>query len=590
IKIYLDVTDSCKNLSGIEVYHADEVTFGLKLILAKLKRIRHPYVTAIQSVEKLDEIRAQEQQTWIPQNAQDFSSGDATECNVASSSWTTNYRKDSGKDSASDSSDDPEDRSDDEGFNLDESATEEGIPGIAGDIELKAKQKFESIKEGPVDLTKNVKQSEKGSAEELKTASDDRLLLHENSTPVAPAHQSELTDSNLNMRWTLLYGFMAIATWPTVSTIGDQYMNNTVLNEMLRQMARDHSSLATVYSIGKSFLGTDLLVVRLAGPHVPIGTPHVKLIGNIHGNEPLGREILYRRNANGVDLNRNFPSERYPDDVTTAVQPETQAVMEWMYKVPFLLSAGLHGGTVVANYPYDMAATKDSKNLEHKTEDDELFKFLASNYSETHGHMALMDECQDEPDVFHAGIVNGAAWYPVTGSMQDYNYDFHGCLELTLELSCCKYPGSHELERYWKENKEPLLAFLKHSQLGVKGVVRNGTEPVAKAAVSIFGEKSFRLTSEFGEYWKLLMPGKYFLQVEKEGFQTVVKKVSIPLLPSDNPVVLNIDLAEATNLESAGSSGTTHCIRRDNQGCLDNAQYVHILILKFLTQFDWGIF
>lgn len=38
--------------------------------------------------------------------------------------------------------------------------------------------------------------------------------------------------------------------------------------------------------------------------------------------------------------------------------------------------------------------------------------------------------------------------------MQDYNYLWHGCMEVTLEISCCKYPPAHELPKYWQDNKQ----------------------------------------------------------------------------------------------------------------------------------------
>lgn len=41
-----------------------------------------------------------------------------------------------------------------------------------------------------------------------------------------------------------------------------------------------------------------------------------------------------------------------------------------------------------------------------------------------------------------------------TGGMQDYNYIFHGCMELTLEISCCKYPFAKELPKLWDDNRE----------------------------------------------------------------------------------------------------------------------------------------
>lgn len=36
--------------------------------------------------------------------------------------------------------------------------------------------------------------------------------------------------------------------------------------------------------------------------------------------------------------------------------------------------------------------------------------------------------------------------------MQDYNYAWHGCMEITLEMSCCKYPPASFLESHWNDN------------------------------------------------------------------------------------------------------------------------------------------
>uniref|UniRef100_A0A0A9XWK9 Receptor-type adenylate cyclase GRESAG 4.3 n=1 Tax=Lygus hesperus TaxID=30085 RepID=A0A0A9XWK9_LYGHE len=56
IKEHLDVTHSCKNMCGVEMHFIGDVEFGLKLVLAKLKRMKSPYVTPIQNVVKLDEV------------------------------------------------------------------------------------------------------------------------------------------------------------------------------------------------------------------------------------------------------------------------------------------------------------------------------------------------------------------------------------------------------------------------------------------------------------------------------------------------------------------------------------------------------
>ena len=59
----------------------------------------------------------------------------------------------------------------------------------------------------------------------------------------------------------------------------------------------------------------------------------------------------HRGNALGYDLNRNFP-----DNAATEPHPqqkEVTNVVNWIQKTNFLLSANLHGGTLVVNYPYD---------------------------------------------------------------------------------------------------------------------------------------------------------------------------------------------------------------------------------------------
>ena len=74
-------------------------------------------------------------------------------------------------------------------------------------------------------------------------------------------------------------------------------------------------------------------------------------------------------------------------------------------------------------------------------------------------------KCLCHCDTFSAGISNGAEWYLVDNGMQDFNYLFSNCMEITLELSCVKKPDEERLQTEWEYNKESLLSYLGESQL-----------------------------------------------------------------------------------------------------------------------------
>lgn len=61
-------------------------------------------------------------------------------------------------------------------------------------------------------------------------------------------------------------------------------------------------------------------------------------------------------------------------------------------------------------------------------------------------------------------------YYVFTGGMQDFNYMFGSCSEVTFELSCCKYPWASTIPQEWDNNKESLMAYMEQVHIGAKGM------------------------------------------------------------------------------------------------------------------------
>uniref|UniRef100_A0A8C9G7G8 Carboxypeptidase D n=1 Tax=Pavo cristatus TaxID=9049 RepID=A0A8C9G7G8_PAVCR len=372
-----------------------------------------------------------------------------------------------------------------------------------------------------------------------------------------------------------------------------RYLHSAELGEALRELAASAPpGLARLFSIGESVEGRPLWVLRLTagleaprageepgGPPLP-GRPQVKLVGNMHGDEPLARPLLLqlarelvrgwaggdarigrllnttdlyllpslnpdgfehaqegdcggggaggRENSRGRDLNRSFPDQFEASEPDLGPVPEVRALIAWMRRNKFLLSGNLHGGSVVASYPYDDSPTHKPTGVYSKSADDEVFKYLAKAYASHHPIMRTgKPNCPgEEGETFPEGITNGAQWYDVEGGMQDYNYVWADCFEITLELSCCKYPLTSELEQEWENNRESLLSFIEKVHIGVKGFVRDAVTKAGleNATIVVAGIAHNITAGKYGDYHRLLVPGTYNVTAVVMGYAPLTRE------------------------------------------------------------------
>ena len=152
-----------------------------------------------------------------------------------------------------------------------------------------------------------------------------------------------------------------------------------------------------------------------------------------------------RYNANGTDLNRNFSG---PEFTPEEYEVETLAFMDLANNYQFSMSANIHGGEEVCNYPWDYTFELHPK--------DEWWQMVCHEYADT----AQFYSPPGYMENFDDGIVNGAVWYVISGGRQDYMNHFHDCLEFTLEISDEYILPESQLENWWQYNYRSLLNYM----------------------------------------------------------------------------------------------------------------------------------
>jgi hypothetical protein len=166
-----------------------------------------------------------------------------------------------------------------------------------------------------------------------------------------------------------------------------------------------------------------------------------------------------------------------------------------------------------------------------KMPDDELLKLLAHTYADNHETMHTMDgaACGDPEPSFERGITNGANWYPLNGGMEDFNYIYGDCVEITIELTCCKYPKASTLEHEWTRNKNAILAYIRQSDQTVNGFITcDEGDPQPDVEIKIKGIDKIMHSDVNGDFWRPLVPGNYEITFSKDGFESEVINIDVP--------------------------------------------------------------
>ena len=218
-----------------------------------------------------------------------------------------------------------------------------------------------------------------------------------------------------------------------------------------------------------------------------------------------------RENANGVDMNRNYPdphSGPHPDGRPYAT--ETEWFMQFAQDIPFVMGANFHGGAEVMNYPWDNTYTLHA--------DDAWYRLISREYADlcqAHNPNYMTDQ--------NNGITNGAQWYMIGGGRQDYMNGYAQCRELTIECSTPKLPNGNQLPTYWTYNKEGIFAYMNQCLYGIHGTVTDAAtgQPLEATITIASHDDNYSIVEShlpYGDYHRPIKNGTYDVTYTSRGY------------------------------------------------------------------------
>ncbi len=280
---------------------------------------------------------------------------------------------------------------------------------------------------------------------------------------------------------------------------GTAYPTYDTYLQLLRHWAESYPSLCSIDTIGMSVQGRLILCARLSNRQTEAEhKPQFFYSAAIHGDELTGYYLMLRLadtllsgygdvaqytdlldsveifinplanpdgmyrggnqtvaasqryNANMVDLNRNFP-DPFGMPPLDAQQPENTAMIAYVQVHRFRLSANLHGGAEVLNYPWDSFTGEERPHPCAA-----WWQRVSKKFVDTVRAVSSLPFDEVTP----SGYVAGGDWYVIPNGRQDWMNFSAGCLEMTMELSNTKKLSCEALPLYWEALQPSLVNYI----------------------------------------------------------------------------------------------------------------------------------
>uniref|UniRef100_A0A8C2KBJ9 Carboxypeptidase X (M14 family), member 1a n=1 Tax=Cyprinus carpio TaxID=7962 RepID=A0A8C2KBJ9_CYPCA len=350
-----------------------------------------------------------------------------------------------------------------------------------------------------------------------------------------------------------------------------RHHNYNEMRKLMKSVNDKCPNITRIYTIGRSYTGLKLYVMEISdnpGKH-ELGEPEFRYVAGMHGNEVLGRELLlnlmqyicreYNQGNQRViqlvkDTRIHLLPSMNPDGYETAYEKGSE-LSGWA-----LGRYSFEGIDMNHNFP-------DLNNIMWDAQE------LAINKRRVSNHYIPMPEYYTSTEALvrkncHPCLAMEALFRfkkLFHTCMNDFSYLHTNCFEITVELSCDKFPHASELPIEWENNKESLLLYMEQVHRGLKGVIRDKDTRagIANAVIKVDGLGHDIRSAVDGDYWRLLNPGEYKITVWAEGYFPRIRHCSVGSEPHATICDFTLTKTSQDRLKQILASGGK--IPRDNQ-------------------------
>ena len=240
---------------------------------------------------------------------------------------------------------------------------------------------------------------------------------------------------------------------------------------------------------------------------------------NSMGGSSWGGSGSTRANAHGVDLNRNYPEVGQP---TKNYEPEIQGMMDFASQHHFVMSANLHGGAELYNFPWDSWTTNQVSHA-----DLDWWWYMGRAFADTCHKYGSNGYFTEETN----GVTPGGDWYVIDGSRQDYMNYYQHCREVTLEISEDKSPSGSQLPQFWTNLKHSLLNYIEECLNGFNGTVTDSITGEPLEALVFIQNHDINYSEVYshlpeGKYYRPIKSGTYTVTFSADGYVSKTVQVT----------------------------------------------------------------